>query len=560
MTFPPCFSSSFSARHNSSINGNNNGNNNGNHNGNNTNMLINKLRHQQQQSRLFSTSSVLHYNHNDNISPVRIFKPRSATPDQFPEDTKDSKPEREQQEYHQDNTNEDQGRDMEGNAALMLLELSQIVSKEISADSGCMMRGSIQDIVPKNEAFHQNSKDTHPSDSDTSIADEASSLAIPKSIEIHNRDWGGSDYASTSRSPLKTNGIPHVEVASNSSSSSSSYSALSSTPLSQYSSFDIYSPKRGINRHRTVSLVGDEIIPIGNNTKDDQDISPLLIPLSSPLQCKNLTSFFPLHESPPPRHMFLDQKDYKQEAIRRALLGSGTGAKALSKMRAASSTAAIITPVLEAPRPIISFPSTINMDWRNTSGNLIQNANEDGKGRLPVDLPSLLFYSKTKTQSSESPTVSGVTACSYTKLSKLEASVRSPSAIRKKSEKKQPVHGPRAKKTTPKKQQRQRHSGKKFSWKAYPELENFLITNREEYLSFSAKNYTIQQRDYNNRLTSRLLDHAEAFNYSALFGTCAFSAVRDRIRSYYKSYVQSFKRRKERQEQERLKNLEMDCR
>merc|ERR1711935_920433 len=111
----------------------------------------------------------------------------------------------------------------------------------------------------------------------------------------------------------------------------------------------------------------------------------------------------------------------------------------------------------------------------------------------------------------------------------------------------------------PKKQQRQRHTGKKFSWKVYPELEEFLIIKREEYLSYSAKNYTIEQRDYNNRLTSMLLEHAEASGYSTLFESCTFSAVRDRIRSYYKSYVQSFKRRKERQEeQERLKKLEMD--
>lgn len=91
------------------------------------------------------------------------------------------------------------------------------------------------------------------------------------------------------------------------------------------------------------------------------------------------------------------------------------------------------------------------------------------------------------------------------------------------------------------------------------ELEEFLITNREEYLSFSARNYTIEQRDYNNRLTSRLLEHAEANGYSNLFASCAFSAVRDRIRSYYKSYVQSFKRRRERQEQQdRLKKLEIN--
>ena len=80
------------------------------------------------------------------------------------------------------------------------------------------------------------------------------------------------------------------------------------------------------------------------------------------------------------------------------------------------------------------------------------------------------------------------------------------------------------------------------------ELEDFLIRNREEYLSFSAKNYTIEQRDYNNRLTSQLLDHANESGYPDLFEECPFSAVRDRIRSYYKSYVQSFKRRRERQQ------------
>jgi len=82
-----------------------------------------------------------------------------------------------------------------------------------------------------------------------------------------------------------------------------------------------------------------------------------------------------------------------------------------------------------------------------------------------------------------------------------------------------------------------------------------LITNREEYLSFSARNYTIEQRDYNNRLTTKLLEHATVSGYPDLFQHCAFSAVRDRIRSYYKSYVQSFKRRKERQQQLRQKAL-----
>ena len=80
-------------------------------------------------------------------------------------------------------------------------------------------------------------------------------------------------------------------------------------------------------------------------------------------------------------------------------------------------------------------------------------------------------------------------------------------------------------------------------------MECFLIENREEYLSFSTnKNYTTEQRDYNNRLTARLLEHAtKSKEYPDLFENCVFASVRDRIRSYYKSYVQSFKRRRERQ-------------
>jgi hypothetical protein len=84
---------------------------------------------------------------------------------------------------------------------------------------------------------------------------------------------------------------------------------------------------------------------------------------------------------------------------------------------------------------------------------------------------------------------------------------------------------------------------KKFSWKSYPELEQFLIANREEYLRHSALNYTIQQKQYNNRLTERLLELATEHGY--VFDTADFSfvTVRDRIRCYYKSYVQSAKKR-----------------
>jgi len=84
---------------------------------------------------------------------------------------------------------------------------------------------------------------------------------------------------------------------------------------------------------------------------------------------------------------------------------------------------------------------------------------------------------------------------------------------------------------------------KKFSWKNYPELEAFLIANREEYLRHSALNYTVQQKQYNNRLTEQLLELAAEHGY--IFDDIEFNfvTVRDRIRCYFKSYVQSAKKR-----------------
>jgi hypothetical protein len=75
------------------------------------------------------------------------------------------------------------------------------------------------------------------------------------------------------------------------------------------------------------------------------------------------------------------------------------------------------------------------------------------------------------------------------------------------------------------------------------QLEAFLIANREEYLRHSALNYTVQQKQYNNKLTERLLelaaDHGYVFDEEAF----SFVTVRDRIRCYFKSYVQSAKKR-----------------
>jgi len=84
---------------------------------------------------------------------------------------------------------------------------------------------------------------------------------------------------------------------------------------------------------------------------------------------------------------------------------------------------------------------------------------------------------------------------------------------------------------------------KKFSWKNYPELEAFLIANREEYLRHSALNYTVQQKQYNNRLTERLLELAGEHGYIFDQESFSFVTVRDRIRCYFKSYVQSAKKR-----------------
>lgn len=84
---------------------------------------------------------------------------------------------------------------------------------------------------------------------------------------------------------------------------------------------------------------------------------------------------------------------------------------------------------------------------------------------------------------------------------------------------------------------------KKFSWRNYPELEEFLIANRSEYLRHSALNYTAEQKHFNNRLTEGLLEIAARHNYIFDESCFNFVAVRDRIRCYYKSYVQSSKKR-----------------
>jgi len=75
------------------------------------------------------------------------------------------------------------------------------------------------------------------------------------------------------------------------------------------------------------------------------------------------------------------------------------------------------------------------------------------------------------------------------------------------------------------------------------QLEAFLIHNREEYLRHSALNYTAQQKKFNNNLTERILELADQRGYVFDEEEFDFVTVRDRIRCYYKSYVQSSKKR-----------------
>jgi hypothetical protein len=84
---------------------------------------------------------------------------------------------------------------------------------------------------------------------------------------------------------------------------------------------------------------------------------------------------------------------------------------------------------------------------------------------------------------------------------------------------------------------------RKFSWRNYPELEAYLLAHRAAYLAHSALNYTAAQKRFNNRLTEGLLALAARLNYVFDEGCFGFVAVRDRIRCYYKSYVQGAKKR-----------------
>ena len=53
----------------------------------------------------------------------------------------------------------------------------------------------------------------------------------------------------------------------------------------------------------------------------------------------------------------------------------------------------------------------------------------------------------------------------------------------------------------------------------------------------------MQQKQYNNKLTERMVQLAAENGYAFDDSDFSFVTVRDRIRCYYKSYVQSMKKR-----------------
>ena len=75
------------------------------------------------------------------------------------------------------------------------------------------------------------------------------------------------------------------------------------------------------------------------------------------------------------------------------------------------------------------------------------------------------------------------------------------------------------------------------------QLERYLIDNRDEYLKFSSRNYTVEQKQFNNMLTEHLIELAEKHGYIFDPDDFNFVAIRDRIRCYYKSYVQTARKR-----------------
>ena len=75
------------------------------------------------------------------------------------------------------------------------------------------------------------------------------------------------------------------------------------------------------------------------------------------------------------------------------------------------------------------------------------------------------------------------------------------------------------------------------------QLERFLIEHRDDYLKMSSRNYTVEQKQFNNTLTERLIALAEKQGNVFDPEDFNFVAIRDRIRCYYKSYDQTARKR-----------------
>ena len=411
MTFPPCFSS-LSAKPSTDTNSES----------------LQLFQQQQQQSQLFASS----------IAPQSqpTFKPRSLTPDQ--EDSTDSS---------QDSSTHDEPEkaSVENDAAHMLLALSKIVTKEISTDSSSITKAK------KNDSGHQDYSPSSPERGFSKMEQKPvvspPSATIPKSIDVVNRDWGPFAVAKASAKTIPSEVLTTRSV---------SYSSLPSplTPNTLPNSTNATNTQR----FRAVSLTADELV------SQENELSPLLLPLTAPKLSFSVPN---TNTSSPPLLLRKQQLDLVQlqkeltmklehEALRRAL-----GDSAYTALMA--SAAVPITPVPEKPRPTLSFKTNgIVLDGSNhnvsAKSGLTQEAVAESKRLLPMELPPLLFQTAKRNQERGIASATKVPPRAYNK--------------RKVAGKKQLHlnHGPRSnnKKASSKKQPRQRHTGKKFSWKAYP--------------------------------------------------------------------------------------------
>eukprot|EP00539_Tryblionella_compressa_P019428 CAMPEP_0178876036 /NCGR_PEP_ID=MMETSP0747-20121128/10080_1 /TAXON_ID=913974 /ORGANISM="Nitzschia punctata, Strain CCMP561" /LENGTH=506 /DNA_ID=CAMNT_0020543565 /DNA_START=147 /DNA_END=1667 /DNA_ORIENTATION=+ len=277
--------------------------------------------------------------------------------------------------------------------------------------------------------------------------------------------------------------------------------------------------------------------------------------------------------------------------------------------RPSSRVPAVITPVVTMKRPVISFSTPTSTATRSQPQPTQVQVQVQTQGPQDLqDLPKLppllgmkrqkktrtMFLNKNnnKNHYSSSPTTVGTHQSTTSGNSNNDSTVKEEAhpANKNSNNKNNKVHS-------------KKQPNKKFSWKNYPELEDFLIANRPEYLAHAARNYTLEQKDYNNALslfffhihsltnntqrvianrpeylahaarnytleqkdynnalTGRLLEYATSCGYGNLLGEsyrhdfgASFTNVRDRIRCYYKSFMQSHRRREQRKQRRQQK-------